>query len=135
MRDYFLDPRRCSVYIDPAPMQFDVTNIDILAITNTEFGLDEVKQVLSAMQAGIPVVLPRTRLASRIVANGITGLLYNNPAELYSTIEYLTNDPMLREEIGLAARNVFAGDSDLYSVLSFIMDLGSLDADAKSGKL
>lgn len=128
MRDYFLDPALCTVSINPK-QPVNISHIDLLVITSPETPKD-FRLIIDSMADGIPVVLPRTFYTTKIIANGVTGILYGSNDELYSLISYLVSDPMLREEIGTASRNSIPNDTDIESLVSLILDPETVDADS-----
>lgn len=119
MRSYYLDPNRCAVSINPKrPVK--IKDIDILVMTGPEYP-EDFYTIVEGMLDGVPVILPRTEVTTEFIANGITGVLFSTNDELYSVLEYLISDPMLREEIGLAARNSLPSNTDVEAIVALML--------------
>lgn len=110
MREYLLNPRFCSVYINPK-VDVDICDIDLLVIEPKN--KDDLLLMVRSMADGVPVIALRTNESIQLIANGVTGLLYNFNHEKHQLIEYMRDDPHVRREIGLNAKHWAQDYSDL----------------------
>lgn len=81
-----------------------VASLDVFAHT----GLDETfcQAVQEALASGVPVVAPAAGGPLDLVQHGVNGYLWNpqSPVALVGGVHELANSPMLREQMGRAAR-------------------------------
>lgn len=85
------------------PSYYNLCDFLVLPSTHSEsFGL----VVLEAMASGKPVIVSALPGPARLVREGKTGLIakIGDPEDLRDKIEYLSNEPSLRREMGAAAR-------------------------------
>jgi len=70
-------------------------------------------KVLQYMAAGLPVVANPIGIHQRLIVHGKTGFLASTPAEWAEAITVLSNDPVLRNRMGQAAREMVTRDNSV----------------------
>jgi glycosyltransferase involved in cell wall biosynthesis len=65
-------------------------------------------KVLQYMAAGLPVIANPVGIHRRLISHGRTGFLVETPADCVAAIRSLTGDPLLRQRMGRAARELAA---------------------------
>lgn len=101
-RLYYLSVPPRVIWYSGLPINYD--RYDIL-VYHLPVDSHNPEVLYDAMLSGLPVITDRTDLTICMIAHGINGLLCNNYDEIELYLNYLMDDPMLRESIGTAARN------------------------------
>ena len=86
-------------------------------------------KVLQYMAAGLPVVANPIGVTSRLVIHGKTGFLASTPEEWAEAIKRLAENPVLRRQMGVAARRIV---EERYSVNAWSPQFAELIHDSAS---
>lgn len=126
VRSYPFNPSACKVYRhneDPTSQVYPFRDGDVFDV----WVLDEfdAHSVSSIMAWGAIPVVPYCQRSTEWIVHGVTGLTYNNEAERDSYVEELTRDPILRKEIGDAARQWIYHHADIGIIRDLWSRLGS----------
>lgn len=106
---------------DDADLAGDLRSVHALVVTDD--GEAEVALSLRAMSCGVPIVASGTGTLSDLVADGVTGVLVRDPAEVTEALRALLSDPLRRQSMGLAAADRVRARFDTPVVAAALEDL------------
>jgi glycosyltransferase involved in cell wall biosynthesis len=99
------DPSRVEIcgFTENVAEVFATTDVFAYPMAENSYGSSDIA-LQEAMFAGLPVVIYADRGPSHFIENEKTGLVVSNPAEFTTAIEQLYHNPILRRELGAAAK-------------------------------
>lgn len=117
-RKYYLNPQHTKVgYYGAASL--DPSTYDIIVYPRSVTP-HVAQHILKAMYAGCIVVVPNIQPLNGLVANGLTGIVYQLDEEIDLYVNGLSKDPILRKELADMARHWVSETADIKILLDLV---------------